>query len=380
MPSDRTGVVTATHHRWLTQLTDLPAVAGREELPVGWVRSWAARRPNVRFRLDAAGNILLRSTRRSRRRPLLLTAHLDHPGFVIGEAVGRRRHAFEFRGGVLNPYFEDAAIEIFASGARRRAIVTDLMVDGRHRTGTVQLRGSGPDVRPGDLGRWALPVRSLGIKSGRLQAHACDDLAGVAAVLAAFDGLREKAPHVGVLLTRAEEVGFVGAIAAGNLGSIPDGAELICVEMSRSFADSPIGAGPVVRVGDASSVFDASLTNRAAALAGRLAARPAGFAWQRKLMTGGSCEATAFGGMGYAATCLCLPLGNYHNMAEIDAVRSGARPARVRPEIISLADFDGLVALLKRIGLAEAGDGVDAWELTGSEWVLLGVDRSADQS
>ena len=37
-------------------------------------------------------------------------------------------------------------------------------------------------------------------------------------------------------------------------------------------------------------------------------------------MPGGACEATAFSAYGYESTCLCLPLGNYHNMHDIDVV------------------------------------------------------------
>ena len=65
-------------------------------------------------------------------------------------------------------------------------------------------------------------------------------------------------------------------------------------------------------------------------------------------MPGGSCEATAFSGYGYSAACLCLPLGNYHNMVDIDGVASGIRPARVGPEFISVADFHGLVTLSEK--------------------------------
>jgi endoglucanase len=63
-------------------------------------------------------------------------------------------------------------------------------------------------------------------------------------------------------------------------------------------------------------------------------------------MPGGTCEATAFGAFGYHSTCLCLPLGNYHNMIDIDGVAAGARPARVGPEFISVGDFHGLVDML----------------------------------
>ena len=63
-------------------------------------------------------------------------------------------------------------------------------------------------------------------------------------------------------------------------------------------------------------------------------------------MSGGTCEATAFGAYGHRATGLCLPLGNYHNMVDIDGVAAGTADAVLGPEEISLDDFDGLVDLM----------------------------------
>ena len=76
-------------------------------------------------------------------------------------------------------------------------------------------------------------------------------------------------------------------------------------------------------------------------------------------MAGGACEATVFCAYGYDATCLCLPLGNYHNMADLAAVqaRKNTTPPRVGHEFISVGDFDGLVDLLAACGRGlPAGD------------------------
>ncbi|MFM9143799.1 MAG: hypothetical protein ACKORL_00105 [Phycisphaerales bacterium] len=99
-------------------------------------------------------------------------------------------------------------------------------------------------------------------------------------------------------------------------------------------------------LGDRISVFTPELTNRLAELYGDAAKKDPAFRWQRKLMPGGACEATAFASYGYRSTCLCLPLGNYHHMADIDGVAAGARPARVAREYVSLADFHSLVEML----------------------------------
>jgi endoglucanase len=211
-------------------------------------------------------------------------------------------------------------------------------------------------AEPADVLTWDLPAPK--VARGRLRAPACDDLAGLAAAIAAFEALlrgRSKA-DVRVLLTRAEEVGFVGAIGACKSGIIPKSARLIAMEASKSFPDSPIGAGPIVRVGDQTSSFDPDLTYRVGQVAQSIQKRDPGFRWQRKLMPGGTCEASAYQCLGYTATCLCLPLGNYHNMKPVDAASSSRassrkrHTARVGPEEISVADYHGLVRLLIEIG------------------------------
>lgn len=328
----RVAVVTRREHRWLVELTGLPTASGLEDQPIRWIDRWASRRKNVRLRRDAVGNLVLEPASRTRRAKVWMTAHLDHPAFVAGHQDGRRLE-FEFRGGVRTEYFDKARVDF--------GNVRGTVVEYDAGSGVVQL-DRGQPVAERSIGRWVLSSRQLGIKGDMLHAHACDDLAGAAAALAAFDELRTKMPNVGVLLTRGEEMGFLGAIGACRSGTIPDGTRLICLETSRSFDDSPIGAGPVVRVGDASSVFDPDLTDRFS----RTAARKLSVPWQRKLMAGGSCEATAFGAYGHQSTCLCLPLGNYHNMGHLDGVERGTLPARAAPEVISLSDFDGLVKLL----------------------------------
>ncbi len=326
-------------HRWLVDLTHLPTTSGHEDRVIEWVETWVRRRDDLRIRPDRAGNLLITIRGRKRRDPVIAVAHMDHPGWVVEEVEGRSVRA-RFMGGVMGPYFESAPVVFFtATGAAARGIVTSF----EGRVGSIRLTTAADDLSAGDVGRWRFDSRTLGIKDDLLRAPACDDLAGVAAALAALDKARKDPSlrHFGVLLTRAEEEGLLGAIAACELGTIPHRARLLSIETSRSFPDSPIGGGPVVRVGDRSSIFDADLSNRVSD-----AVRSAGITHQRRLMAGGTCEATAFVAYGYNATGLCLPLGNYHNMVDIDGVAAGAAAAKLGPEEISLADFDGLVDLM----------------------------------
>jgi endoglucanase len=139
----------------------------------------------------------------------------------------------------------------------------------------------------------------------------------------------------------------MGAIHAARNAWIPKDARLLCLENSRSFPnDSPIGAGAICRVGDRISVFSPTLTNHLAHLFSAESKQNPEFKWQRKLMAGGGCEASAFACYGYQSTCICLPLGNYHNMVDIDGVAAGAQPARVGQEFISIDDYHSMITML----------------------------------
>ncbi len=343
--------------RWLLELTSLPTAAGREGRVVAWIERWASVRPDFTLTRDAAGNLLLRESGSARGDgpELLLTAHLDHPAFVVENVVHEGTISCTFRGGVMDPYFENARIVVHTRDDRRLpGTVLDATAADPLRRCTVEL-DSHVDfaaVRPGDVGTWDLPDAVL--VEGEVRAPACDDLSAVAAILSALEALRasrDGRPPVSALFTRAEEVGFIGAIAACREGVIPEGARVLALENSRAYPESPLHAGPIVRVGDKTSTFSPTLTAAVAGVADGLARqtaeRDAPFRWQRRLMPGGTCEATCFCAFGHEATCVCLPLKNYHNMGNLDAVSGGDRSAAViEPEAISLSDYLHLVELL----------------------------------
>ncbi|OGR77405.1 MAG: hypothetical protein A2X32_04340 [Elusimicrobia bacterium GWC2_64_44] len=337
--------------KFLLEVTSLPVAAGHEGAAAALVAGWVGRRPKLALTKDACGNLVV--TRKDfkaacrRTAPLFITAHLDHPAFVA-LAVSGREVKLEFRGGVQDAYFKGAALELFDAELKQSypAKITALDSGAKpFKTVTARLAAPAP-VAPGCLGRWQFPPAE--VKDGVAYTHACDDLASVAAALTAFEIISrdKKLGHAALLFTRAEEVGFVGAIGAARSGTIPKNARLICLECSRSFPhDSPIGAGPIVRVGDRMSVFTPELTNLVSDAAAAYQKENPAFKFQRKLMPGGVCEASAFSFYGLRSTCLCLALGNYHNMADLDGVARGkkARPGR---EYVAVADYHGLVELL----------------------------------
>ena len=356
--------------RFLLEITSLPTAAGREDRVVAAIEKWvAARKARLVLSRDRFGNLtvarhdFLEACARGAKsgvKPVMITAHLDHPAFVVTAVRAKGRSVeldLEFRGGVNDPYFKGAGLEVFDAETRKSfdAKITslDAKVDPVAKPfKTVVARLAKPaaakHIAAGSIARWKFAKAE--VKKGLAHTHACDDLAALAAALVAYDAISRDAAcaHVALLFTRSEEIGFIGAIGAARGGTVPQGARLVCLENSRSFPhDSPIGAGPIVRVGDRLSVFTPELTNRIGDIAAAHAKDTPGFRFQRKLMPGGACEATAFASFGIASTCVCLPLGNYHNMQDIDGVAAGKAKAKVGREFISVDDFHWLVELLE---------------------------------
>jgi len=356
----------------LHALAGIPTAAGKEHRVVRFIDEWLAERPRLTKTTDDAGNFVI-AHEDVNEPPVLLTAHLDHPGFVVAEVESDRDLALDFLGGVHEHYFPGARVLIYPAGPGddRDPIPATITTteppdppDRLYRAARAQADAPPDHIKPGDLAVWDLPDPHTD-PDGLFHARACDDLAALAAALDALDRVAgtSAAKRAALLCTRAEEVGFIGAIAACKLGTIPPGSRVIALENSRAFPDSPHHAGPIVRVGDRLSTFSPTLNAAVARVAQSLTGeqdpdvgRPkitsdSTFKWQRKLMPGGACEATAYHAYGHEATCVCLPLGNYHNMAELtayeEAVKAKRKPeARIAPEYISTSDYDGLVDLL----------------------------------
>lgn len=320
-----------------------PTAPYREGAVIGWLREFARARPRLELREDPDGNLALarRGVRRSPA-PLVLAAHMDHPGFRALRSQRARqgfRVAALFLGGVRSEYFPGARVRFFAEGAEIPARVRRARLDPRSGERRVELTARRP-VPAGVFGMWDLPAfRRARRDPDLLETRAADDLAGVAAILSLLDVVERIDPRRRVdvrgLFTRAEEVGFVGALAVAQGRRLPRAARIVAIEASKALPGAPQGAGPILRVGDRASSFDDGLTRWIARVGERLAGPRGGtFAWQRRLMDGGTCESTAYQLWGYRCAAMCLALGNYHNMSE---------RGRIAVESIRLSDLVGLV-------------------------------------
>jgi endoglucanase len=195
-----------------------------------------------------------------------------------------------------------------------------------------------------------------------IRCPAADDLVGVHAIvetaLALWRGDKAPAaPFIG-LLTRAEEVGFVGAIAHLELGWLQDRRRpmlAISLEASRTLPGAEIGKGPIVRLGDRRTVFDPAMLE----VLTQAARRSLPDRHQRRVMDGGSCEATAMTAWGVPAAGISVPLGNYHNQG-LEGGEDCKAPGGPAPEFVSRADVEGLLRLCGAIAKPGATR-VNAW-------------------
>jgi putative aminopeptidase FrvX len=270
-----------------------PTAPFHEDAVRGEILQQLAQCPHVGTRIDEFGNVIAHYRRGTDSIPrFALAAHMDHPGFVGGE----------FLGGVPASYLE------------KRPPVRDF----------------------GAFSMWDLPACE--VIDGRIHSRACDDLIGCAAIVATMQALEQAAAECSVfgLFTRAEEVGFVGAIQLAKSGAIPRETTVISLECSsEKGGQCRMGDGAILRVGDRTSIFDPAITATIADIA-----KAAEIPVQRCLMSGGTCEATAYQLYDYRCGALCVALGNYHNCAPDD---------RIDTEFVSVGDVHALIRLCTAI-------------------------------
>ncbi len=335
--------------RIVREVVSIPTASFREQRVHAYLAEFAERR-GLDYHEDRHGNGYITYRRGRARRPLVLGAHTDHPGFVV-TAVRGRRLTLEFRGGLGAEYGAGEFVRLYGDGlsgdGASRARITSIDAASRRPGGPQSITGAkatleaGGSAEPGDLALW--DVEECRIQGRTVHARQCDDLIGVAAILATLDRLAVDRPdaHVIGLFTRAEEAGLLGAAAAAGDRTLPEDSLIVAVETSSMAGGrAEQGAGPIIRVGDAQHIFSPRMTMWMTALARELQAGDRSFTYQRKLMDGGTTEATAYDLMGYETGAACVALGNYHN--------AGPR-GRVRAETVHLDDIDGLARLFVRM-------------------------------
>jgi putative aminopeptidase FrvX len=269
-----------------------PTAPFHEDAVRAEIESQLRKIPHVKFERDGFGNVIAHYQRGGKRAAAwAFAAHMDHPGWVRGEDGEMR-----FLGSVASR---------FRSNPKKKSF--------------------------GDFEMWDLP--GFEVRAEQIHSRACDDLLGCANIICVFRELEEQKANVHCLglFTRAEEVGFVGAIKLAQAEILSRSLTILSLETSTPRGTAEIGGGPIVRVGDKVSSFDGPATARLLA-----AAQEEEIRVQRCLLDGGTCEATAYQLYGYTCAAASLALGNYHNVTPEGTIAA---------EFVAIDDFIGMVRL-----------------------------------
>lgn len=327
----------------LQELCSLPTAPYAEHRIIKYVEQFVWDRPGLKLSRDRFQNLLIERPGKSNGPRLVFVAHMDHPGFVARRMISKTTVEADFYGGVLDQYVQDAKVRFFDHHLEIRGRVISTQTDPESpnypRSAKIHVRLPVPAGAPGmfdqGIGRF---------KGTRFLSRVCDDLAGAAATLTMIDQLRTEHPQntVCVLLTRAEEDAFIGAIASVLEPTLLQKTDrVISIECSAMQKYARQGNGVVLRVGDRTSIFNSAFMYFLHQQAEAMAKKDKKFKYQRALMPGGTCEATVFDLYGYATGALCVPLGNYHNM---DRTKK-----RIGPEYVDTNDWNNMVKLFIQI-------------------------------
>ena len=323
---------------FLSRLGSNPATAFKEDGVVDTVKSILAE-IGLEYQQDDFGNIISKvSGTDPTANPLAIVAHMDHPGFEI---ISSHTDGYiaKAMGGIPQSSFDSGVpIQvILPDGSRIKGSTAGKFGEDSERQVLIKL-DQHYDLEPPVTAVFDLVDFEL--YNEHIHMRAVDDLAGCGSILAALAQLTSgDAPPGDVygVFTRAEEVGLVGARLMAEAGTLPPETLVISAESSRTLPGAEMGEGIVIRVGDAGFTFTADAESVLIRARETLQGREVGFKCQRQLMSGGTCEASAFAVFGYQTTGIAFPLGNYHN---------GAPKGRIEAEYIHVDDYIGGVELI----------------------------------
>ena len=320
-------------------LTSVPTAPFRETAVSRKALEWIKEQLGSRVKVRRLRGGFIVSYRGAGEGPALcLAAHLDHPAFDLVKVTSAGATA-RLRGGLPPHLLAGAAVEAFAKVPKdNRPAARGVIGERPQKDGGVwPIKWDEPLKKGAKVDFAVLSLTACDVKDGWLLSRSVDDLLGCAISLEAMRRLSKERAKVNltVLLNRAEEVGFIGALDMIRSGVLSRGDSYLSIESSRELPGSKPGRGPTIRLGDKATAFDPNLTSLLDDAA--VALRKRGAKVQRLRLTGGTCEATAYLAFGYEAGGVAVPLVNYHN---------GWGAEAVAPEMVRLSDVEGGVELL----------------------------------
>lgn len=366
------------HSEILDHLLALPTAPFREQAVMSFYESLCLEF-GVPYFFDKVGNLVLGTSSLSDYKKILNTrekepvrvfiAHTDHPGFHGVKWASTTELEIFWHGGSPTHFLENASVWVSDSSysqTQGRLTRVKMTATGKAMESAVIVFDHEPKQLLTQNAKTLFGAFQfqnthwIDGSSRLLYTKAADDLIGTFAIfsqaLAQFKSGKKKnsklkSAFIGVL-TRAEEVGWVGFLEHLSLGVLQKAKRpVICVslETSRQLPGAEIGKGPIVRLGDRATIFDAGAT---LVFANEVAAKVLPNMHQKRVMDGGSCEATPAMAYGLTTIAISIPLGNYHNQC-FEGGPEAAGPNGPAPEFVHIDDLKGMLALCE--GLMKPG-------------------------
>ncbi len=345
---------------YLQELVALNGLTGAEE-QVAQAIYRLARPLADRVDLDPLGNLIaVRQAANPTARRLALAAHMDEVGLIVRgiEPTGFLR--VEKVGGVDPRILLAQRVWVRGSQGRLLGVIgtrsahllrdvdrtsvptyADLYMDIGARSAE-EVRRMG--VREGDPVGFAGELTELGLGSGRFTAHALDDRAGCAILLALLDRFANEPPPVTlvVLFTVQEEVGLRGAQAAtrGEVFDVALAVDTTALDDTPEFGTRylQLGAGPAIKIMDSMQLAHPAVRRGLLAVA-----EEAAIAVQHEILTGIGTDAGAmqYGGRGTPAGTLSLGTRYTHSPVEVfDRAEVEAAVEILHRFVLALPDLD----------------------------------------
>lgn len=358
--------------KFLNALLSIPTAPFREERVKVFLRSKLAE-DKIAFFEDPAGNIIvgvsskeeyIKLLKKPSKEPVrLFIAHMDHPGFHGVKWTTETTLSAKWFGGSPKAFLEGAKVQVTNGfGIDDEGTITSVFLTKSQTsidTLTIEVSGTAnrDTVRAQDLYgsfKFRAPIWK---EENIYYTKAADDLAGVFSIVSVAKRMKGK-PFLG-LLTRAEEVGFIGAIHHFDLGWLAKRKReviVVSLETSRTLANAEIGKGPVLRLGDRNTTFDAG----AVRVFWEMAEKKFKGKYQRRIMDGGTCEGSVGMAHGFPTIGISVPLGNYHNQSLEGGPDSRGKDGPA-PEYIHAYDLLGLVNLCEAL-MQEKLPWANPWE------------------
>jgi endoglucanase len=304
----------------IRSLTEMYGPSGVEDTVRQFIRTEVEAHADE-VRVDALGSLIAHKKGGDEGRRIVLAAHMDEIGLIVGYIDKKGFARFSQIGGVYpltsvggRVVFENGTVGVIGVEEKRDNATKLPTLDELY----IDVGATSPEDCPIAVGDSAAFVRPFQVQGPRLIAKAMDDRIGCAVLIETLRRL-EGTPHdLYFVFTIQEETGLVGA-GTSAFGIDPEIAIACDVTMSGDTPESrpmavDLGKGPAIKVLDGGMIADRVVREKMVARA-----KQAGIPYQMEILPRGTTDARAMQLVraGVPSGCLSIPCRYVHSPSEM---------------------------------------------------------------